>query len=51
MRRVLFLQHKLDGTNRVEMAGEIRFYAQRVLAHFVGRSVLAGAQAKPIAGG
>jgi hypothetical protein len=30
MRSGLFLQHNLDGPNHVEMAGEIRFYAQRV---------------------
>src|SRR6185503_20268507 len=34
MRNGLFLQHKLDDPNHVELAREIRSLAQRVLAHF-----------------
>jgi hypothetical protein len=34
MRSGLFLQHKLDDPNHVELAREIRSLAQRVLAHF-----------------
>ena len=65
MRSGIFSRRNLDDPNQVEMADEIRVLAQRVLAYFwmrdrgskcsltclVGRSVLASAQAKPIAGG
>jgi hypothetical protein len=60
----LFLPQHLDGPNHVELVGEFRALAQRVLAQLwtshrgskcsricpVGRSVLASSQAKPIAG-
>jgi hypothetical protein len=65
MRSRIFSPRNLDDPNRVELAGEIRVLAQRVLVYFrtldrgskcsltcpVGRSVLASTQAKPIAGG
>ena len=64
MRSRIFSARNLDDPNQVEMADEIRVLAQRVLAYFwtrdrgskcsltclVGRSVLPGAQAKPVAG-
>jgi hypothetical protein len=64
MRSRIFSARNLDDPNHVELASEIRSLAQRVLAYFWTsdvpprietltdlRSVLAGAQAKPIAGG
>jgi hypothetical protein len=65
MRSGIFSRRNLDDPNQVEMAGEIRSLAQRVLAYFwtrdrgskcsltclVGRSVLASTQAEPVADG